>query len=144
MKRLYLAAIAGTSALFGLAYLKNTYSYKSKSLNWRLGKSLADTALVVLTAYKLPAMLVAWLVMWITRPLKRRGIQVTLSIIFGIIFHSIGGYVLEVLCILSIVAVDLVTGSNGIYGWWKNGPPPTFMPNWKEPERRLEATRISP
>jgi|SRR5271166_802441 len=129
MKRLYAAVCVGVLALYGLAFWKNTRSYSFKTTNWRLGKSAIDCILVVLSAIYLPALLVGWVVMWLTKPINTRGVQITLAVILGIIFSSIGGVALEVLCILSIFAVDLLTGSQGVYGWWKTGPPSTFMPN---------------
>lgn len=128
MKKLYAAMTIGVLALFGLAYWKNTFSYSFKSINWRLGKSAIDCILVVLSALYLPALLVGWVVMWLTRPIQRRGIQITLAVILGIIFSSVGGVALEVLCVLSIFAVDLLTGKQGCYGWWTDGPPANFMP----------------
>lgn len=132
MKKLYIAIVVGVAALFGLAYWKNTFSYGFKTRKWRFGKSAIDCLLVVLSALYLPALLVGWTVMWLTRPIQRRGIQITLSIVAGIVFASIGGVALEVLCILGIFAVDLLTGHNGIYGWYKQQIPEDFMSFLKE------------
>lgn len=128
MRRIYAAAFVGIAALFGLAYWKNSVSYSFKPVKWQVGKSTIDVSIVVLAALYLPALLVGWTVMWLTRPINRRGIQVTLSILFGVLFQTIGGVALEVLCILGILAVDLITGSQGIYGWWKQRIPDTFLP----------------
>lgn len=137
MKKLYLAALAGITALLGLAWWKNSKSYSFKSKQWRLVKSAIDTALVVSAAIWLPALLVGWVVMWLTRPLNRRGVQITVAVILGIVFSSIGGVALEVLCVLAIFAVDLLTGTQGVYGWWKVGPPDTFMSSLKEKEHEF-------
>lgn len=134
MKRLYLAMTVGVGALLALAYWKNTFSYSYKPIKWRIGKSVIDCTLVVLSALYLPALLVGWCVMWLTRPLNRRGVQVTLAVILGIMFSAMGGIVLEVLCVLGIFAVDLVTGQQGLYGWWQQSPPSTFMPYMNERE----------
>lgn len=138
MKKLYAAACVGILALYGLAFWKNTKSYSFKTTNWRLGKSAIDCILVVLSALYLPALLVGWVVMWLTRGFQRRGVQITLAVMLGIIFSSIGGVALEVLCVLAIFAVDLLTGSQGIYGWWKTGPPEHFMSNLKEKDYDYE------
>jgi hypothetical protein len=132
MKKLYIAVSVGVLALFGLAFWKNSKSYIHRSRNWRLVKSAIDCSLVVLAALYLPALLVGWTVMWLTRSLNRRGIQITAAVVLGILFSSIGGVALEVLCVLGIFAVDLLTGYQGCYGWWKVGPPETFMPKFVE------------
>lgn len=128
VKRFYLAVGAGILALFGLAYWKNNISYRHKRVRWRIGKSVVDCSLVVLSAVYLPALLVSWSVMWLTRPLKQRGVQMTIAVILGVVFGTISGVALEILCLLGIVSVDLVTGEQGLYGWWRNGPPNSFMP----------------
>ncbi len=132
MRRLYVAINLGIIALFGIALWKNKKSYGYKSWNWRFNKSFIDTALVLLAATCLPALLVAWIVMWAVRPFTRRGVQLTLAVLLGVLFSSVGGFALEALCVLGIFAVDLVTGQQGIYGWWKQSPPNTFMPNFAE------------
>lgn len=129
MKKIYIAMTVGVVALFGLACWKNWKSYPFKSRNWRLGKSAIDCILVMLSALYLPAVLVGWTVMWLTRSIQRRGIQITLAVILGILFSSIGGVALEILCVIGIFAVDILTGTQGIYGWWKNGPPEAFLPS---------------
>jgi len=132
MRKLYAAMVVGIVALYSLAFWKNARSYAHKSRNWRLGKSAIDCSLVITAALYLPALLVGWTVMWLARPIKRRGIQVTLAIVLGILLSSIGGVALEILCVLGIFAVDLLTGYQGIYGWWKLGPPEEFLPQLKE------------
>lgn len=127
MKRVYLFAVAGLFTLMGLGYWLNGLRYPNKSVNWRVGKSALDVLLVATVALYLPALLIAWVVMWLTRPFKSKGLQVTSSVIFGIIFGSISGVALEVICVAGIFAVDLLTGDQGIYGWWSKGPPPSFM-----------------
>lgn len=132
MRKLYAIRLVGLLALFGLSYWKNTYSYSFKPLKWRLVKSLADASLVALAAIFLPALLVGWIVMWLTRGINRRGVQVTIAVILGVFLGSIGGVVLEALCVLATFAVDLVTGNRGVYGWWVKGPPSSFMPSFSE------------
>ena len=143
MKRLYIAAVVGVAALFGLAYWKNTFSYGFKTRKWRLGKSVVDCSLVVLAALYLPALLVGWTVMWLTSIIRRPGIRVTLSILAGIVFASIGGVALEVLCVLGILAVDLLTGHNGVYGWWKQQIPEDFL-SFLRDEHGPQSTGVQP
>lgn len=128
MRKLYIARIVGLLALFSLAYWKNSFSYPSKPVRWRIGKSCVDWILVVASAIYMPAFLIGWTVTWLVRQVHSRGIQVSLAIFFGIIFGSISGIALEILCVLGIISVDLLTGSKGVYGWWKSGPPNNFLP----------------
>lgn len=128
MKRLYLAMTAGIVILYSLCVWKNTISYGFKTIQWRLVKSAIDCGIIVLAALYLPALLIGWCTMWLTRPITKRGVQITLAILLGVAFGTIGGVALEALCLLSVFAVDLLTGQQGIYGWWKANPPDTFMP----------------
>lgn len=129
MKKFYIGMYLGILGLFALALWKNSHSYSLKPRKWRIVKSIIDTATVICAAVYLPALLVGWTVMWLTRPIRRRGIQLTLALILGIAFSSVGGVLLELLCVLGIFSVDLLTGRQGIYGWWTSGPPVNFMPS---------------
>jgi len=128
MKKLYVAMFLGIAALFGLSLWKNWYSYGYKTWKWRAGKSAIDVTLIVLAALYLPALLVGWSVMWMTRNIARRGVQITLAVLLGVLFSTIGGVALEILCILGIFSVDLLTGQQGVYGWFKQQIPETFLP----------------
>ena len=132
MKRLHIAMCLSILALLGLAWWKNKYSYSTKTPRWRAVKSVVDTTLVVLSAMYLPALLISWIVVWLTRTVRGRGVQVTLAVIFGIVFGSISGYALEVLCVLGVISVDLVTGETGLWAWLTKPIPKTFMPKWQE------------
>lgn len=137
MKKVWFARTAGLLALLGLSYWKNSYSYKSyKSTRWCVGKSVIDWALVVLSALFCPALLVGWSVAWITRPVQSRGIQITLAVISGIALSSIGGTALEALCVLGVFSVDLLTGFNGLYGWYKKPIPESFMSFLNVPDKK--------
>lgn len=130
MRRIYFAAVVGILSLFSIAWWKNNFSYSFKPVRWRVLKSVADVVLVVLSALFMPAILVGWTTMWLTRGIQRRGIQVTLAVVLGIVFSTISGVFLEIMCLLGIFSVDLVTGQQGIYGWWKAGPPAEFLAGW--------------
>lgn len=134
MKRLYIAALAGVSLLLGLAYWKNRVSYSYKPVWWRAVKSVVDCALVILSALYMPALLVAWTVGWLTRGVARRGVQITLAVLIGIALGSISGIFLELLCILGIFSVDLLTGAQGIYGWYNQSIPTDFMVSLRDHE----------
>lgn len=127
MRRLYLARAVGVLALLGALFYKNDFSYPKKSPKWKCVKSSADCALIVLSANYFPALLVSWAVLLVTRKIRSMGLRVTAAVLCGFAFNTIGGVALEVLCALSVVSVDLVTGANGIYGNWKVQPPPEFL-----------------
>jgi hypothetical protein len=129
MKKVYIMGALGSVLLYALAFWKNSKSYSWKSAQWRWTKSGIDTALVLLAAFYMPALLVAWAVIWVTRSINRRSLQITAAVILGIAFSAVGGVALEVLCILGIFSVDLLTGAQGIYGWWTKPVPKEFLPS---------------
>ena len=65
------------AALCGLAFWKNSKSYPGKSRLWRLGKSAIDTGLVVLMVVYAPALLLMYVVIWLTSPFRNKIIQVS-------------------------------------------------------------------
>jgi hypothetical protein len=66
-----------TAALLGLAFWKNSRSSPRKSRLWRFGKAVIDTGLVVLMVIYAPALLLAYVVIWLTGPFRNKIIQVT-------------------------------------------------------------------
>jgi hypothetical protein len=134
MRKVYAIMALGITALFVMLYYKNTFSYGSKTKLWRLVKSLVDCTVIVLSALYLPAILVGLCVKWLIRPVVRPGIQVVLAIVLGIAFGAVSGIALEVVCVFSVFAVDLLTGEKGVYGWWKETIPETFLPSLSGPQ----------
>ena len=135
MKKLYITGAIGGILLYALAFWKNSKSYSWKSAQWRWGKSAIDTALVLLAAFYMPALLVAWAVVWLTRSITQRSMQITSAIVLGIAFSAVGGVALEVLCVVGIFSVDLLTGAQGVYGWWRKPIPETFLPELNSAKR---------
>ena len=68
--RLFWAALV--AALLGLAFWKNSQSYPGKSRLWRLGKAVIDTGLVVLMVIYAPALLLMYVVIWLTSPFRNK------------------------------------------------------------------------
>lgn len=130
MKKLYVAQAIGVILLFTLCLWKNGISYKLKPTRWRVWKSLADTTVICLSALLFPPLLVGWAVLWLTRGLRTRALQVSLAIALGITFGVVSGVALEVLCLLSVFSVDLLTGAQGLYGWITKPIPDDFLPSW--------------
>lgn len=112
MKTIGALLVAGLALLGGLLFWKNTQSYRRKSVWWRAGKSAIDMGLIVVMAARLPALLVGWCVLWITRPIQNSALKTTLAIIAGIAFGLMGAYYMEALIFFSVFAIDLVTGAN--------------------------------
>jgi hypothetical protein len=133
MKRLYILGTIGAVILYGLAFWKNAKSYSWQPLQWRCIKSAADTTLVLLAAFYMPGLLIAWTVIWVVRGIKSPGMKTTFAVLIGVLLGSISGVALEILCILGICSVDLLTGQAGIYGWWTQPIPQDFMSSLNTP-----------
>jgi hypothetical protein len=111
------AAAIGVLGL--LLYWKNAYTYSHQSLMWKVGKSFADLVVIILAAARLPALLVAWCILWLTRPIKtpvwRTTVAVVIGTILGVLASTTVG-AMEIIVLLSVFAVDLVTGKQGFLG----------------------------
>jgi hypothetical protein len=129
MKKLYIYGAIGSLALYAFAFWKNTKSYSLKSVQWRGIKSLADVSLVLAAALYLPGLLITWTVIWAIKGVKSPGIKTTIAVVTGVLLSAISGVALEVLCVLGICSVDLLTGANGIWGWWTEPIPAKFVPS---------------
>ena len=106
--RLFWAAL--TAALLGLAYWKNSRSSPRKSTIWRLGKAAIDTGFVVLMVIYAPALLLMYVVVWLTSPFKNKIIQVSAAFASILAITLLAGVVFEAVAVLGIYAVDLLTG----------------------------------
>jgi hypothetical protein len=113
---LWAAAIA---VLAGLLFWKNSSLYPSKSRRWCAGKSFADLALILVAAAYLPALLITWCVMWITKPIKSPGLRATAGILVGAVLGLLSTAatgVMELVVLVSAFAIDIVTGHGGFLG----------------------------
>ena len=106
--RLFWAALM--AALLGLAFWNNSRSYPHKSRLWRLGKAVIDTGLVVLMVLYAPALLLAYVVMWLCSPFRNRVIQVTTAFASILAVTHLAGVVFEAVAVMGVFAVDLLTG----------------------------------
>jgi amino acid transporter len=98
------------AALCGLAFWKNSKSYPRKSRLWRLGKSAIDAGLVVLMVLYAPALLLVYVVIWLTSPFKNRIMQSTAAFASILAVSHLAGIVFEAVAVFGIFAVDLLTG----------------------------------
>jgi uncharacterized membrane protein len=106
--RLFWACCIAT--LWGLAFWKNSKSYPGKSRLWRLGKSVIDTGLVVLMVLYAPALLLMYVVIWLTSPFKNKIMQSTAAFASILAVSHLAGIVFEAVAMFGLFAVDLLTG----------------------------------
>lgn len=111
--KLYSLVSLGVACLFGLCFWNNKRSYKDKSWQWRTGKSLIETLIISLSAWKFPVILVGWSTIWFTRPCKTPVYRVALGVIASVLFGFMEVYIFEAVILVSVFAIDLVTGTNG-------------------------------
>jgi len=106
--KLFWAACIAT--LCALAFWKNSKSYPAKSRLWRLGKSAIDTGLVLLLVLYAPALLLIYVVTWLTTPFKNKIMQATAAFASILAVTHLAGIVFEAVAVLGVFAVDLLTG----------------------------------
>ncbi len=106
--RLFWAALM--PALLGLAFWKNSRSYPHKSPLWRLGKAVIDTGLLVLMIIYAPALLLAYVVIWLSSPFRNKIMQVSAAFASILTVTHLAGVVFEVVAVLGVFAVELLTG----------------------------------
>lgn len=98
------------STVLGLLFWRNSSRYPTKSILWRAGKTVIELSLVLLTALRLPVMLVSWSCLWITRPIQTPWIKVTVGVAIGTILGFLSMYALELLIIIGVFGIDDITG----------------------------------
>jgi hypothetical protein len=106
--RLFWAALM--AALLGVAFWKNSRSYPHKSTLWRLGKAVIDTGLVVLMVINAPALLLAYVVIWLSSPFRNKIILVTTAFASILAVTHLAGVAFEAVAVLGVFAVELLTG----------------------------------
>jgi glycerol-3-phosphate acyltransferase PlsY len=106
--RLFWAAL--TAALLGLAFWKNSRSYPRKSPLWRLGKAVIDAGLVMLMVIHAPALLLMYVVIWLTSPFRNKIVQVSAVFASILAITHLAGVVFEAVAVLGVFAVDLLSG----------------------------------
>jgi glycerol-3-phosphate acyltransferase PlsY len=98
------------AALLGLAFWKNSRSCPRKSRLWGLGKAVIDTGLVMLMVIYAPALLLAYVVIWLTSPFKNKIVQASAAFASILAITHLAGVVFEAVAVLGVFAVDLLTG----------------------------------
>ena len=117
---------AAIAVLGGLLFWKNTAQFGVKSLSWRARKSVIEMGLILMTAVYLPALLVCWCVLWLTRPIQNQSLRITMSVVLGVSLGVMSGWALELVVLASVFGIDTVTGRDG------------FLRNWARAEHKAE------
>jgi hypothetical protein len=113
-KAIWAACIA---ALFGLAFWRNRKVYAKHSRLWCGIKSAIDVTLVLGLAFRVPVLLCAYVIMWLTKPLNKQPVlRTTVGAIIGITVAFLSGFAVELVVVAGVFAVDMVTG--GVWKYW--------------------------
>lgn len=104
--------------LGGLLFWRNRSSYPEKSRKWNLGKSCVDFAIIASAAAWLPALLIAWSVLWLTRPIETPAYRMTMAVVSSLALGVLGAGAMEAIVIMSVFSIDLLTGRQGFLGHW--------------------------
>lgn len=107
----------GTLVLFVASLVRNYKLYPNRSKIWLTTKSSLDIILILLTALKLPRLLVAWIAYWLTKPVKNNIARISIGVGVGLFLDYLSGGFLEMLILLGAFAIDLVTGREGLFGY---------------------------
>jgi len=75
-----------------------------------LGKSAIDTGLVLLMVLYAPALVLMYVVIWLTSPFKNKIMQSTAAFASILAVSHLAGIVFEAVAVFGVFAVDLVTG----------------------------------
>lgn len=121
MKSVIAFWIAALAVVGGLLFWRNTKRYRRKSVTWRLGKSVVELLVLILTAAFLPALLIVWLVSWATRPIKTPWLRTTIGVLTGVLFGFVSNVAVEVLVLLGVYCIDMRTGAHdgGFLHCWR-------------------------
>lgn len=106
--KIYWSILIG--GLLALLVYKNWRQFRDKSKQWIITKSGLEFAGILAAAIYLPALLIAYVSIWITQPIKYMSVRIGISVIVGVILTLMSGFVLEGLVVLSVFAVELVSG----------------------------------
>jgi hypothetical protein len=75
-----------------------------------LGKSAVDTGLVLLLVLYAPALLLMYVVIWLTSPFKNKIMQSTAAFASILAVSHLAGIVFEAVAVFGVFAMDLLTG----------------------------------
>lgn len=113
MKLRLLFWIVLSACISGLLFWRNAKIYPFRSVAWRAAKSASEIAVLLLSALRLPVVLIAWCCIWLTRPIRTPWIKATVGAIVGVILSAAALYSMELLLILGVLSIDDITGERG-------------------------------
>lgn len=105
--------------LSGLLLWRNKRKYPAKTVKWLMTKSLTELTILVASAIRLPALLCAWIGLWVTKPIRQPWLRVTVGVLTTVVLGYLSLFAMEVVLILSVFSIDEITGE-------KEG----FLRNW--------------
>jgi asparagine N-glycosylation enzyme membrane subunit Stt3 len=103
--------------LFGALYLKNAHRHQDKTCQWNLSKSAIECIMLVLATAFMPAILVVYGSMWLTKGIKRPAFRMGAGVAIGTILMMLVGWALEVLVLLGVFSINLI--SDDFLGYMK-------------------------
>jgi len=122
MKSMIACWTAGLTIPGGLLFWRNKSRYHDQSTARQAGKSVVELVILFLTATFLPALLVVWLVVWATQPIKTPWLRTTVGVLTGVVFGFLSNVAVEVLVLLGVFSIDMKTGTaepGGCLNWWR-------------------------
>ena len=102
----------------GFLLWKNNKKYPEKSIYWKIFKSCIEIIILLVSALRVPVLLVSWCSVWLMRPVKTTWAKATFGTLVGIILGFLAFNVMEILLILSVFSIDDITGED--YGVLKH------------------------
>jgi len=114
------------AVLGGLLFWRNKKKYRAHSAVWLLGKTVVELLVLGLTAAFLPALLIVWLVTWVTRPIKTPWVRTVVGVLTGVTFGFLSNIAVEILLLLGVFSIDMKTGAHERTG---------FLHCWRRAQR---------
>ena len=130
MKPIVMLWAAAIAIVGSCLYWRNRSRYRKKPVVWVAGKSLIEILVLFLTAAVMPALLIVWLVVWVTWPIKTPWVRTVVGVLSGVTFGLFSSFALEALIFFGIFAIDMKTGSHegGFLHCWKRAKAEEALP----------------
>lgn len=119
------------SLMAALLFWRNWTKYRGRRIHWIAGKTILELGVVWLTAWQMPVLLITWLVLWTTRPIKRPWVKTVAGVIAGVVFGLVSNLAMEILMFFGLFAIDMKTGEasqTGFLHCWKRAKIPAEDP----------------
>jgi hypothetical protein len=116
LRVIFWAALGGI--ISGLLFWRNTRRYPARSVTWRITKSASEIVILLVSALRLPVVLISWCGIWLSRPIETPWIRVTVGAVAVIILSFFALYAMELLILIGVFSIDDITGERE--GFLKN------------------------